>query len=124
MINKKWAIKLCNEIEKYNNSLDAPLSFGLNIRITPNANFDTLFEACKRANILNLNIGLESGSERVRKEILKRNYSNDDVIKTINLAKKYGLSYNFYVMIGIPGETIEDFKETIKICRICQPKEV
>ena len=27
-------------------------------------------------------------------------------------------------MIGIPGETIKDSKETIKICRICQSKEV
>jgi radical SAM superfamily enzyme YgiQ (UPF0313 family) len=123
-VNKEWAIEVCNEIEKYNKSLDIPLSFGLNIRITPNANLDTLFEACKRANISHLNIGLESGSERVRKDILKRNYSNYDVVKTINLAKKYELSYNFHVMIGIPGETIEDFKETIKICRICQPKKI
>jgi len=122
--NKEWAIKVCNEIEKYNKSLNTPLSFGSNIRITPNANFSTLFEACKRADISRLIIGLESGSEGVRKDILKRNYSNDDVIKTINLAKKYGLNYNFQVMIGIPGETIEDLKETIKICRICQPKEV
>jgi radical SAM superfamily enzyme YgiQ (UPF0313 family) len=122
--NKEWAIKVCNEIEKYNESLDIPLSFGLNIRITPNANFEPLFEACKKANISHFNIGLESGSERVRKDILKRNYSNDDVIKTTDLAKKYKLNYNFYVMIGIPGETIEDLKETIKICRICQPKAV
>lgn len=123
-INKEWAVEVCSEIEKYNKSLDTPLSFGLNIRITPNANFEPLFEACRKANISHLNIGLESGSERVRKDILKRNYSNDDVIKTINLAKKYGLSYKFQVMIGIPGETIEDLRETIKICRICQPKEV
>lgn len=122
--NKEWAIKVCNEIEKYNKSLNRSLSFGSNIRITANANFSTLFEACKRADISRLIIGLESGSEGVRKDILKRNYSNDDVIKTINLAKKYGLNYNFQVMIGIPGETIEDLKETIKICRICQPKEV
>jgi anaerobic magnesium-protoporphyrin IX monomethyl ester cyclase len=123
-VNKEWAVEVCNEIEKYNKSLDIPLSFGLNIRITPNANFDTLFEACKRANISHLNMGLESGSERVRKNILKRDYSNYDVIKTINLAKKYELNYNFHVMIGMPGETIEDLKETIKICRICQPKEI
>jgi radical SAM superfamily enzyme YgiQ (UPF0313 family) len=122
--NKEWAIKVCNEIEKYNGSLDTPLSFCVNIRITPNANFEPLFEACRRANISYFKIGLESGSERVRKDILKRNYSNDDVIKTTELAKKYKLNYNFYVMIGIPGETIEDLKETIKICRICQPKEV
>ena len=123
-VNNEWAIEVCNEIEKYNGSLDTPLSFGSNIRITPNANFDILFEACRRANILDLNIGLESGSERVRKDILKRNYSNDDVIKTTDLAKKYKLNYNFLVMIGIPGETAEDVKETIKICRTCQPKEM
>jgi len=121
-VNKEWAIEVCNEIEKYNGSLVKPLSFGLNIRIIANENFDILFEACRRANILDLNIGLESGSERVRKDILKRNYSYFDVINTINSAKKYGLSYNFFIMIGMPGETIEDFKETIKICRICQPK--
>ncbi|MBA7612728.1 hypothetical protein ES703_19965 [subsurface metagenome] len=107
-----------------NKSLDTPLSFRLNIRIKPNANFEPLFEACRKANISHFNIGLESGSERVRKDILKRNYSNDDVIKTTNLVKKYKLNYSFFVMIGIPGETIKDFKETIKICRICQPKEV
>jgi len=123
-LNNEWAIEVCNEIEKYNGSLDTPLSFGSNIRIIPNANFEPLFEACRKANISHFNIGLESGSERVRKDILKRNYSNDDVIKITDLAKKYKLNYNFHVMIGIPGETIEDFKETIKICRICQPKEV
>jgi anaerobic magnesium-protoporphyrin IX monomethyl ester cyclase len=122
--NKTWAIKVCDEIEKYNKSLDKPLSFDLNIRITENADFDILFKSCKKANITHLNIGLESGSERIRKNILKRNYSNPDVIKTITLAKKYELNYNFFVMIGIPGETIEDFKETIDICRICQPKEI
>ena len=123
-VNNEWAIEVCNEIEKYNESLEAPLSFGLNIRITPNANFDILFEACRRANILDLNIGIESGSERVRKDILKRYYSNFDVTNTINSAKKYGISYNFFIMIGLPGEAIEDFKETIKICRIYQPKKI
>jgi len=123
-LNEKWAIKVCNELEKYNKSLDNPLSFGLNIRITPNVNLDTIFNACRKANILDLNIGLESGSERIRKDILRRNYSNNDVLNTINSAKIYGLNYNFYILIGLPGETIEDIKETIKICRIYQPAEV
>ena len=123
-VNNEWAIEVCKEIEKYNGSLDVPLSFGLNIRITPEANFEPLFEAFRKANISHLKIGLESGSERVRKDILKRNYSNVDVINTIKSAKKYGLCYNFFIMIGLPGEKIEDFKETIKICRICQPKNI
>jgi anaerobic magnesium-protoporphyrin IX monomethyl ester cyclase len=123
-INSKWAAEVCQEIEKYNRSIDTPLSFRINMRIMQNSNLDSLFKTFKRANITSLNIGIESGSERVRKEILKRKYSNKDIIGITNLAKKYGLDYNFFIMIGLPGETIKDFKETIKICRICQPKEI
>lgn len=123
-VNNEWAIEVCNEIEKYNRSLNKPLSFGVNIRILADTKFDALFEACKRANILDLNIGLESGSERLRRDILKRNYSNYDFENIINSVKKYGLRYKFFAMIGIPEETSEDFKETVRICRIFQPKYV
>jgi anaerobic magnesium-protoporphyrin IX monomethyl ester cyclase len=122
--NTAWAIELCDEIEKYNKSLDIPLCFGVNIRILADTNFDALFEACKRANILDLNIGLESGSERVRRDILERNYSNYNFENIMNSVKKYGLSYKFFVMIGVPGETNEDFRETVKICRIYQPEKI
>lgn len=66
-------------------------------------------------------IGLESGSERIRREILKRNYSNKDIIDAVSLARKYGLKVFFYNLMGIPGETLNDFKETIGINRICLP---
>ena len=122
--DKAWALRLCGELEKYNNTLDYPLSFGLNIRITPGADFDALFEASRKANVTYINIGIESGSERVRKEILNRNYSNKDILKTVDLARKHGLEYNFYVLIGVPGENYKDYRETIEICRICQPKIV
>jgi anaerobic magnesium-protoporphyrin IX monomethyl ester cyclase len=122
--NHEWAIELCNEIEKYNKTLEAPLSFGANIRITPGTNFDPLFEACQRANLIDLFIGLESGSERIRKDILNRNYTNSDFMNTINSARKYNLDYYFFAMIGIPEETPEDYYETIEVCRVCQPKEI
>jgi hypothetical protein len=66
-------------------------------------------------------IGLESGSEIIRREILKRNYSNKDIIDAVSLARKYGLKVFFYNLIGIPGETLSDFKETLRINRICMP---
>jgi radical SAM superfamily enzyme YgiQ (UPF0313 family) len=68
-----------------------------------------------------VNIGLESGSERIRREILKRNYSNADVIRVVNLARGYGLKITFFNLIGIPTETIADFKETVRINRTCRP---
>ena len=82
---------------------------------------ESLFAEFKKSNFSFINIGLESGSERVRREILKRNYSNQDIINAVRLARKYGLKVHFYNMLGIPGETLADFKETVRINRICQP---
>jgi len=120
-VDKKWAIDLCSKLEAFNKTLSQPFSFGANIRITLNADLEDLFIACKKANFRFINIGLESGSERVRREILRRNYSNEDVINAVKLARKHGLKVCFYNMVGLPGETMADFKETVRVNRICLP---
>ncbi len=120
-VNIKWALELCSELEKLNKNRKNPFRFGVNIRVTPNAQFENLFKAMKRSNFTFINIGLESGSERIRREILNRRYSNQDIIRTVHLAKKYGLKVAVNNIIGIPGETIKDFFETVKINSICMP---
>jgi radical SAM superfamily enzyme YgiQ (UPF0313 family) len=120
-VNKKWALDLCEKLERFNSTLSVPLRYSTNFRVTPKADVEDLFIAFKKSNFSYIYIGLESGSERVRRESLKRNYSNEDIIRTVSMARKYGLKVAFYNMIGIPGETLEDFKETIRINRICLP---
>lgn len=120
-VNIKWAEDFCHELGKFNKSIDNQISYRVNLRIIPNMDYDNLFDIFKKANINHLNIGLESGSERVRKEILNRNYSNEDIINTVKIARKYGLKVTFYNLMGLPGETEKDFLETIRINKICQP---
>lgn len=120
-LNKEWVLGLCSKLELFNSKLKQPLFFGSNVRIIPNSDMDEVFAAFKRCNFRFVNIGLESGSERVRREILKRDYSNVDVINTVLSARKHGLKIGFYNMLGIPGETIVDFEETVKINRLCLP---
>lgn len=119
--NKEWAIELCSKLERFNANLSQPLSFGANLRIAPKADLDGLFTAFKRSNFRFINIGIESGSERIRRKILRRDYSNRDIIETVLLARKHGLKICFFNMIGLPGETTADFWETVKINRICSP---
>lgn len=120
-VNQKWVIRLCSKLEEYNKGLTKPVSFGVNLRVTPNMELEKIFDALNKANFKYVRIGLESGSERVRREILKRNYSNQDIIDAARLAKEYGLGVTLYNMIGIPGETLADFKETIRINREILP---
>ena len=120
-VNSEWIFDLCEKLESFNDTLESPLEYGTNFRIGARSDFDNMFSAFAQANIRNLTVGLESGSERVRKEILKRNYSNDDIILMVKSARKHNLNICFQNMIGLPGEREEDFLETIRINRICQP---
>jgi radical SAM superfamily enzyme YgiQ (UPF0313 family) len=116
-----WALGLCKSLEEMNAGFELPIRFGANLRVTPNTDFEELFTACEKANFRFVNIGLESGSERVRRDILKRNYSNEDIITAVETLRRHDMQVGFYNLIGIPGETKEDFKETIRVNRICQP---
>lgn len=120
-VNRDWALRMLSALKKYNSTLKDPLYYGTNIRITKGADLEGLFARMRECNFTYVNIGLESGSERVRRGILKRDYSNGDVINAFNAAKRNGLIVCFYNMIGIPGETAEDFRETVRINHECQP---
>jgi len=117
----EWALELCSRLEHINEQYDVAIAYGTNLRVTPNADYEELFAALKRSNFEFINIGLESGSERVRRDILKRNYSNQDVMRAVSAAREQGLKVGLYNLIGLPGETREDFRETARINRACQP---
>jgi anaerobic magnesium-protoporphyrin IX monomethyl ester cyclase len=118
-----WAHDLCTQLAALNASRHPPLRFGVNLRIYPKLieKLEPLFQDLRTANFSSINIGLESGSERVRKQVLRRNYSNHDVAQAVATAKKYGLKVSFFNIVGLPTETIEDFNETVRMNRLCQP---
>ncbi|MFA5260475.1 MAG: radical SAM protein [Candidatus Omnitrophota bacterium] len=120
-VNMPWALELCRKLAVFNSQRTAPLEFGVNIRVTPNTDFGPLFTAMRGSGFTFINVGVESGSERIRREIMKRHYSNDDIIRTASLARDNGLKVHFLNMIGLPTETEEDIRQTIAVNRACQP---
>lgn len=120
-INIRWALELCAKLENFNKTLKEPFLFGVNLRVIPGIDYDGLFAALRRANFSFINIGLESGSEKVRREILNRYYRNKDIVNVVRLARKYNLKVNLYNLIGVPGETLADFRETVDLNRACLP---
>jgi radical SAM superfamily enzyme YgiQ (UPF0313 family) len=70
----------------------------------------------KSAGCLILKFGLESGSERVRKEILWRPMSNVRIAKSFEAAHAQDLHTSAFVMFGLPTETLDEIFETIDLC--------
>lgn len=62
-------------------------------------------EALGRAGCRILKLGIESGSERVRREVLKRFMTDDDILATVRDGERHGLHTSGFVMVGLPGES-------------------
>jgi radical SAM superfamily enzyme YgiQ (UPF0313 family) len=83
-----------------------------------NARFNELTEEkiikLKEAGCIYLAIGVESGSARIRNEVLHRGMSDEVIIGNSRLLKKHGLPFNSYIMMGVPTETLDDAFRTLE----------
>ncbi len=120
-LNKAWLFEFCNQLEAFNASIGHTISYRSNFRISPQSKDKDIFITLKQANFTRINIGLESGSARVRREILNRHYSNDDFLEVTSMARSVGLKFSVFNMVGLPGETLDDHMETVALNRQCQP---
>ena len=106
--DKKWVIEFA---DKYRRQIGLPFTF--------NADADELDEeiisAVKGANCSGIAIGIETGSERIRNFIMDKGISNRDLIRIAGLIKKYKLKLITFNMLALPGESIEEAFETLRL---------
>jgi len=65
--------------------------------------------------------GVESGSQRIRSQILQRRMKNEKIIRAIDTAHRYGLHTSVFLMIGLPDETHDDVMATIRLMADAKP---
>jgi radical SAM superfamily enzyme YgiQ (UPF0313 family) len=96
-----------------------------NIPFTCNARVETMdreiANLLKDAGCTSVHMGVESGSEKIRKEVLRRKMSNEQIINAFKYVKEAGIKTYSYNMFGTPFETREDMDETLRINRIVAP---
>jgi radical SAM superfamily enzyme YgiQ (UPF0313 family) len=125
-----FAIELCKRLAEFNSERANPIVFRANMTVTTRLaqsemQTEELLSAYRSANLIYINIGLESGSERIRKEILNRpGYTNADLIKFCQTAKKHGIKISLFVLLGLPTETVQDYLTTVKVLRECDPNTI
>ena len=71
--------------------------------------------------LVQMSLGVESGSERILRDICNRGTTVPHIKRAFGIIKKYGLRSNAYTMIGFPSETREEVFETINLIREIKP---
>jgi anaerobic magnesium-protoporphyrin IX monomethyl ester cyclase len=117
-LDHDWTRAFC---EAYKKRFKIP--FWVNTRVE-RVQEEEIVRMLAEAGCTGIRVGLESGNEQLRKNILKRRMSNQLIRDTFALVKKYGMETYTCNMIGVPGETLEMIKETIDLNRELTPSQL
>jgi anaerobic magnesium-protoporphyrin IX monomethyl ester cyclase len=107
-LRKQWFIEFAG---RYKKGINKP--YWCNIR--PNLVNEEIVDAFYNSGCLRVGIGIESGNENIRNQILKRNISEQTIINAAALLKKKKIYVFSFNMVGLPGETKEELLDTIRL---------
>lgn len=108
--NKKWLKVFLKEYKK------ADLPPFLCNAICTHIDED-IIQLLKKAGCERITFGIQSGNLRIRKEIAKRNMSDEAIINACKLCNQYGIRIGVDIIFGWPSETFEEAMDTIRLVR-------
>ncbi len=77
--------------------------------------------ALKNAGCIEVRIGIETGNEKLRREVLHRYANNDSIRNAFRVCREVGLKTYSFNMIGLPFETKNTIYQTFQINREIKP---
>ena len=75
-----------------------------------------LFEKMRAAGCISLNFGLESASNKILK-LMNKYYTAELAERVIRDSSNAGIDTNINIIVGFPGETREDFEDTLNFLK-------
>ncbi|MCX6992709.1 MAG: radical SAM protein [Kiritimatiellaeota bacterium] len=101
---------------------ECALPFAINAR--PETLNDDVCRVLKAAGCHRVSIGIESGSESFRREVLGRRQSNDRIAEAFAACRRAGIKTKSFNIVGFPHETPAIFQETVDLNARIQPDSV
>lgn len=106
-LNRRLVMELCQEIRRR----------GMRFRWSCVTRIDRLDEpllrAMREAGCDTVGFGVESGSARVRREVIQKgDFTNEDISRVVALCRREGLRVNAFFLIGSPSETVQELDAT------------
>lgn len=112
-INKEW---LNEFVQRYPAEIGKPFHLALN----PCMIKEGTIEKLRTAGLVSMNMAIESGSERIRNDVMRRPpITNIELIKLCRSIKANGIYINTQNMMMSPTESVEEAKATLELNIAC-----
>ncbi len=83
----------------------------------PNMASEDYAEALAKAGCHAVYTAVECGNETLRREVLRRAVSNDQIVEVCRRFQRRGIRIMSFNMLGLPGETVDQMLETLELNR-------
>jgi anaerobic magnesium-protoporphyrin IX monomethyl ester cyclase len=80
-----------------------------------------LMAALRQAGCVTVRLGVESGSDRVREQILGKQLARRTIVEAARTVRESGARLMTYNIVGAPGETLDDALQTLQLNRELRP---
>ncbi len=114
--NKKRVIEICRAIR------ERKLTFLWSCDTRADLLTDEVVREMRLAGCERLSLGVESGSPTILKSIDKK-VTTTDILRSTELAKRYGIRVRYYMMLGNRGETAQTFRESLEFLQRAKPHQ-
>jgi len=96
---------------------------GLPFECSPEAHLadEETFVSLLNAGCFHVYVGVATGNETLRNEVLNQKVTNDELGRVFQWARKYGIRATAHSMIGIPYETESTIRESVDRARRLRP---
>ena len=105
--SKKWIKEFC---EKYPKEVGLPFR----VMVQPLQLQSDYAKLLKKANCHHVQMGIESFNPKVRRDVLLRDETTEQVITALNNLDHAGINYSADLILGLPGESEEDLIFALK----------
>lgn len=107
-VKRDWALLF---LERYAREFGWPLIVNARVELLD----EEMIRALKAANCHCVQLGIESGDENLRAQLLGRTVSNEQILAVAEILHRHRLPFLTYNMIGLPGETLDQAYATLTL---------
>lgn len=83
---------------------------------------EEIIAALKRAGCYHTTFGLESGDETLRREVLRKKATDDQIRETSRLLHRHGITFHTTNIFCFPGETVQSAIKTLRLNAEIRPE--
>jgi len=115
-VNEAWVREFC---QAYSEQIS--VGFSINARVETVSR--DIVNCLAKAGCRHIIYGVESGSMRIRHDIMNRPVENHRFVDVFKLTKEAGIMATANYMIGLPGETPDDIEQTLALNKEIEPDD-